>query len=260
MKERPILFSAPMVRALLDGSKTQTRRVMKYQPDDHHWKIFPEYELKRSQMVTIGGNVAVRFSHHIPHNPAADMEPRWNVCPYGEPSDRLWVREAHAFSVCDPEGRHWTEDPENWDVIYRADPNQPSGGWRDAEGNVIKAPWRPSTHMPRWASRIDLEITGVRVERLQDISEGDAIAEGLQLMTRPREWGGDTLYSYEGFGEWVSTARAAYRALWEQINGAGSWTINPWVWVVEFRQAAAVAGPIGAPDALLELANAEAMP
>jgi hypothetical protein len=190
MKERPILFTGAMVRALLDGSKTQTRRVVKPQP------LAAEFGMCR----------------------LVDSQGRPIACPYGQPGDRLWVRETFALSVVDPDGGSPQDEPDNWDVFYRADPEQPGGGWTDAEGNEIAAPWKPSIHMPRWACRILLEITRVRVERLQDISYEDARAEGVDLAV------------------WAGIAINGYKALWESINGAGSWDANPWVWVVEFKR------------------------
>jgi len=181
MKYRPILFSAPMVRALLDGSKTQTRRVVKPQPMRDKWPFPPANDADRKGML--------------------------ELCPYGQPRDRLWVREAHRLVDCT-----CTETcrvPGN--VWYEAD----CSGYRNASLNRL----RPSIHMPRWASRITLEVVSVRVERLQDISRGDAMAEGCPFPNMakgddPRKW---------------------YSDLWDQINGLGAWSANQWVWVVEFK-------------------------
>ena len=187
MKERPILFSAPMVRALLDGSKTQTRRVAKLTANGH--------------VKEPGGN---RRWH------TADFDARL-ACPYGQPGDHLWVRET------------WARDSEDGALFHRADVGS-GGSADDWERNRLDgAPnyqWRPSIHMPRAVSRITLEITGVRVERLQNISRGDSMAEGcpFQNMAKgddPRQW---------------------YAKLWGQINGPESWDANPLVWVVEFRR------------------------
>lgn len=177
MKERPILFSGPMVRAILNGTKTQTRRIVKPQP------------------VHIDGLGTVM-------NPSVITG---NSCKHGKPGDTLWVREtwAHrALRVSGPEGYGCP--------VFRADDvdrRLPSGPYNRVDR------WRPSIHMPRWASRITLQITAVRVERLQDISEEDAIAEGVE------------------FG-----AKESYRTLWDSINGAGAWDANPWVWVIEFKR------------------------
>ena len=173
MKERPILFSGPMVRAILDGSKTQTRRVAK------------EFD----EMPNLDG-ILQRF-------------PRQNGCPHGAPGDRLWVRETWAHE------RDGTGCPDDTGVLYRAtDP-----GWDD-EGTGLR--WRPSIFMPRIASRILLEITDVRVQRLQEISDEDARAEGYDRSHAfPREW---------------------FALLWERINGTGSWHANPWAWAITFQR------------------------
>jgi hypothetical protein len=193
MKERPILFSGPLVRAILDGRKTQTRRVVK---------------------TTDSGRVKAAGSAKNWHldDPNAVL-----ACPYGVPGDRLWVRETWSaipvyevdngvYEAGEPYHKVPKEKPSNAHVIYAAD--------TDAEG-----PFRPSIHMPRWASRILLEVDSVRVERLNDISELDAKAEGCF----PRE-------TEDG---WLS-CRTAFCELWEAINGPDSWDANPWVWVVEF--------------------------
>ena len=191
-KERPILFSAPMVRALLDGSKTQTRRIFKL-PPGCSW-----YD-------GLGGEKDGWLQD--------DTGPAWwhvseQRCPYGQPGDRLWVREAWAPRAIDPECTT---------AAYRATDDECNG------------PWKPSIHMPRWASRIDLEITGARVERLQDISEADARAEGAPGY----EEGVDEPPPSDDY-QW--SYRASFQRLWERINGAESWAANPWVWVVEFRR------------------------
>lgn len=192
-KERPIPFSAPMVRALLDGTKTQTRRVWKM-PRGCSW-----YEGH-------GGEAAGMVQD--------DEGPAWwhvseQRCPYGKPGDRLWVREA--FRLC---AEADSTPPRDTDAAYRmwyeADaPHQPGAG-----------KLRPSMFMPRWACRITLVVTGVRVERLQDISRGDAMAEGFPFPNMAR-------------GE---DPRVWYEDLWCDLNGADSWRANPWVWVVEFRK------------------------
>lgn len=231
MKDRPIPMSAPMVRATLAGTKSQTRRMLRQQPDDHHWQILPGYQLKRTEMVTIDGRAAVKFHHTIPDNPMRDDASNWILCPYGQPGDRLWVREAwKAHTTFDhlpprdiPESHIW----------YMAD-----------DGYKAESRYRQGMFMPRWASRITLEITGVRVERLQDISEADAIAEGIELVQECREimWRdySKPIDRFGGFGfKERPPARASvlsYRTLWESINGPESWDANPWVWCVEFKR------------------------
>lgn len=263
MKERPILFSAPMVRALLDGNKTQTRRVLKRQPDEHHWQRLPGYELKPSKIVTINDRSAVKFYHAIPQNREWDTALDWLLCQYGHPGDRLWVREAWGYFDPDGTGEDYDRDHNEEGksgpcTAYSAEMLQEGSPLRDywrrriaykatfAEqkygmGPVGPSRWRPSIHMPRWASRITLEITGVRVERLQAISMHDVGEEGIgALLEDPDSKPGQAFSQAEhaaiaGFPGRITPEVKGYAALWEQINGAGSWDANPWVWVVEFK-------------------------
>lgn len=204
MKERPILFTGPMVRAILEGRKTVTRRVMKPQPDFLGSMVDPNTPFK-----TLDAGLHARIT-----------------CPYGEPGDRLWVREA------------WAADAQV-DAIAPRDLSQGEPIWFPADLSVrqtgcsmiSKGRGRPSIHMPRWASRILLEITAVRVERLQDISEEQALAEGVrgEPCDHARQACAD-------IGCWGDTAKGAFGFLWESLNGEGSWAANPWVWVVEFKR------------------------
>jgi hypothetical protein len=221
MTERPIDFSDAMVRALLGDTKTQMRTMVKPQPL-HTNGLDPWTTLRY-----FGDGLAIECGPDYP-----DGESDKRRCPYGQPGDRLWVREAHAFSVVDPEGRDWHDDPENWDVIYRAD-KQPGGGWRDGEGNQIAARWRQSIHMPRGASRITLEITEVRVEKLQEISEADAKAEGA-CAADPCDHARRSCADIGCGGP--QDYRGGYRALWESINGPDSWDANPFVWAISFKR------------------------
>lgn len=212
MRERPILFTAPMVRAIVAGTKTQTRRVVKPQPVE-----LPDFNRGRL-------SYNVRGSVYRAWNPAV-MDPS---CPYGQPGDRLWVRETF---------QRFTDDGE---IIYKADPQSFMAMNDLKRDECLEARWRPSIHMPRWASRILLEITAVRVERLQSISEEDCIDEGVFRKTGETPigdlvetaTGGELIYAQRG------QAALAYRDLWESINGPGSWAANPWVWVVKFRRVA----------------------
>lgn len=216
MKERPILFNGDMVRAILDGRKTQTRRVIK--------GVGPDNWLKGA-------------SNHVVH--AA------NKCPYGQPGDRLWVRESFLHLM--------HGDVTAGDIKYCAridsrstDNSKNSGYW-----------WRkrPSIHMPRWASRIILEIVSVRVERLQVISEADAIAEGCYTNDVYSDLAGENdvwhCVRCKGFQVHEQCSMAGctevdcnecntpvkrFKQLWQRINGAESWAANPWVWVVEFKR------------------------
>lgn len=212
MRERPIIMSAPMVRAILAGKKTQTRRVVKPYGRDNGFCIM-ETENRglwpyrsddgESCFITIDGylnEVALR-------------------CPYGVPGDRLWVRETWLQA-----DRPLRDDGRGGIIVYRAAyPN-----------DQVPLRWRSSIHMPRWASRITLEITGVRVEWLQDISEADAMAEGIGKPAGAQFWYSDI----RGSPRPGDTPQWAYRNLWESIHGAGSWDANPWVWVVAFRRVA----------------------
>jgi hypothetical protein len=187
VKERPILFSGPMVRAILDGRKTQTRRVV---------KGLPYAPLAFAEFTAADPSGFWGFGHA--NNPIHCIH-----CPYGETGDRLWVRETH----CKYGGG----------FIYRAD-----YGNLTPISDGVGGPWKPSIHMPRVASRITLEIVSVRVERLQDISEADAMAEGVECCSG-----------------WIGHAgepRRIFCDLWKSINGPESWAANPWVWVIEFRR------------------------
>lgn len=198
MKERPILFSGPMVRAILDGRKSQTRRVVKPQPLHGDFAVCKYHKT----LVDRNGNT---YPSDEDRFGICDVDGEWSVqCPYGQVGDRLWVRET--FVVCDDSS-----------IFYRAD------GKPDPWDGVK---WKPSIFMPRLASRITLEITGVRVERIHDLSHDDAIAEGFQ-----------------GQGWKVSDDRSPivypcheFRQLWIKLNGEGSWASNPWVWVIEFKR------------------------
>jgi hypothetical protein len=197
--ERAMLFNAPMVRALLNGSKTQTRRVAikTSQPDSVFISDYDASEFKIEIENTYSGTRT------------------WTQCPYGVPGDRLWVRETF----------HRIHDDATREFVrygYRADRD-----WDDAV-------WSPSIHMPRAASRILLEIVSVRVERLQDISEADAISEGIEPVHGAwRDYQNKSSINHHP--AW-STAIGSYRSLWESINGAGSWDLNPLVWVIEFKR------------------------
>jgi hypothetical protein len=221
VKARPILFSGAMVAAILAGRKSQTRRVVKPQPPAPNGRGEPYFAQHE-----IGGNNWLYLAGDAPL-PTEIMHCR---CPYGMSGDRLWVRETWGYHG----GDEYLYQRDSVAVVYRADdrlgPLDPIPGGR----------WRPSIHMPRWASRITLEITGVRVERLNDISEEDALAEGITWPVPP------TLAA-QGITEYrppidlsgLSTLRHAanrFRELWESISSPGSWDANPWVWVIEFRR------------------------
>jgi len=196
VKERPILFSGEMVRAILDGRKTQTRRVIKPQP----------FECMRRHPSDGGapcGLLVWGDDYHVSDSVLETMSP------YGVPGDRLWVRESF---------KEWSDGQ----VFYAATPTVAKGMSLIPLGN-----WKPSIHMPRRLSRITLEIVSVRVERVQDISLDDVIAEGFPIDR-------DSLAAETP--EWY---KAAFSGLWDKINAKindRSWKNNPWVWVIGFRR------------------------
>ncbi|KDR25451.1 hypothetical protein [Caballeronia zhejiangensis] len=228
MKERPILFSGPMVRALLEGRKTQTRRVVKLPHSN---------PLGQWEPTTIGGLTGGRTKdgQTIPEQGAI-----WHtrtgdclMCPYGAPGDRLWVRETFSTDF----RNHYPFD----DVWYAADDDRRNeievrdgvkGIYSPEHREHVPFRWRPSIHMPRAASRITLEITSVRAERLHDISEADAANEGLHMLPASGRYVVQKGEQY--FGGADRDARVVFADLWDRINGAGAWDVNPWVWAVTF--------------------------
>lgn len=221
MKERPILFSAPMVRGLLDGSKTQTRRVITPQPTSGplgHVRYSRAASRRDRRTSSVSGNPTLAWWQ----KGMADM------CPYGRVGDRLWVRETHAK----------VDDNDALRVLYRADSMFDASNPAD-----ISWQWTPSIFMPRWASRITLEITDVRVQRLQEISEADALEEGV--MRWRSGWsetekalaflrGGE---AREACGADSGVAQRLYYLLWQEINEKRApWSQNDWVWVISFNR------------------------
>jgi len=233
MKQRPILFSGPMVRALLDGSKTQTRRVGKIQSPD-----FVGLKAEAVTHATLGCQIQATHDAFPGRGTARHAI---CACPYGKPGDQLWVRETwqgpllEEYEVdADADWQsanriHQYQNPAH--CAFAADGGSPPE-FIDSDDNIQRR-WRPSIHMPRWASRITLEITGVRVERLQDISIEDAKSEGAwwpdeSIVSKVAEY-----FSIDHLG---ANPYNAYQMLWESINGPDSWDLNPWVWVVSFRR------------------------
>jgi hypothetical protein len=242
MTERPIPFKGEMVRAILDGRKTQTRRAIRPVP-------------------TFNGGGAILDADGGQED---YVEPYWvfpETCKYGKPGDTLWVRETW--------GAVWPADEpvplRQCEIEYRADlppgcTDRP-GKWPADEGNGPEVPkWRPSIHMPRWASRITLEVKGVRVERLQDVTEDDAKAEGCEARPFPGPWwqgyrdlGDGDLIHQQAIGDtapdwmiepkkmpptpWLDlSARDGFRSIWMGLYGPDAWDENPWVWVISFER------------------------
>lgn len=208
MAERPILFSAPMVRAILAGTKTQTRRIVRGVPSDELVSAFGTEWVYRSDPETLK---KVR-------------------CPYGVAGDRLWVRETWAPAGCTrcdelpPEAQSARECTCKT-AVYRAD---------DGARAVT---WRPSIYMPRWASRIALEVVSVRAERLHAITEDDAHAEGVIALDGSLDEAALCVRA-KTLGGCAEDARTWFAELWDRINGdRAAWASNPWVWVVSFKRA-----------------------
>ncbi|HBR1771908.1 TPA: hypothetical protein MDL34_000464 [Klebsiella pneumoniae] len=251
MTERGMIFNGEMVRALLDGRKTQTRRIVK--GTDGAMKFCKEWDINGKEVFVVLGE-----KDHTGMNPVLGAI----SCPFGAVGDRIWVRETWATlgnedGCCiDWEGNLCKGDERSAARIYRASCEQRPGDyglwsipddayWKPhTKEHKFEGAWRPSIHMPRWASRILLEITDVRVERLNAISPEDAESEGLERT------------NFTGFGDepglpsypepdvyfdplkkqWKEYPPEAFAGLWESIYGEGSWLANPWVWVIEFKR------------------------
>lgn len=235
--ERPILFNAEMVQAILSGRKTQTRRIIK----DKTLKGFE-----------IGEQLGECFSINEPRSKSCSYIK--SFCPFGKIGDHLWIRETfiqgYDMTLLVDEG----DDVNAVSIIYKADGKELYrectkeiaenwGEWScDGDGDPV---FKPSIHMPRWASRILLEITNIQVERLNDISEADAIAEGVEPVSVPDYVPVDGGYTKANRAMWKGyqknerayrdTAKDSFMSLWQSVYGADSWVANPWVWVVEFK-------------------------
>jgi hypothetical protein len=201
MKEHPIIFSGEMVRAILEDRKTQTRRIIKPQPNPY---VCGD-EVRLTYVPSIPYYQVGIFNHH----PCEFREDAGFIkCPYNQPGDRLWVRETFGYHQAGVDN-----------IVYRAkEPN--------ARYKITDNKWKPSIFMPRWASRINLEIVNIRVERVNDIAHEDAILEGFHEGTDPNNYGTG------------SRARDWFAELWDSINakrGYG-WKVNPWVWVIVFKR------------------------
>lgn len=239
MKERPILFSPAMARALLEGRKVQTRRVVR----------LPRWAAPGTLEHDGAGVAAVARASGC----LADV-----ACPYGSPGDRLWCRERFRY-------RYWDEEAETISVEYADGATRgvacgdddvdawlerqsdrfgrirgayvatgedgPAGTWQLPPG--VEVPWQPSIHMPRWAARLVVEVTGVRVERVQSIADGDVAAEGLHH--DEDYWYGGT-HPVKKTRQCWATARRAFQAAWDDLHaGDQAWAANPLVWVIELR-------------------------
>lgn len=198
--ERPIIFSSEMVRAIMDGRKTMTRRIVNPQPPEWKWNTSKWSE----QCINVRHDKSER--------------PYYVVCPFGKPGDTLWVRESYC--------PHWFETNKH---AFKAD-------WTDLskESGFDQPKWKPSIHMPRSAARIFLEITDISVERLHGISQKDALAEGVKhVIDKITGYCG---YDYQHGGyNLMTTPYNGFASLWKSIHSEESWASNPWVWVIKFK-------------------------
>lgn len=227
MKSKPILFSGEMVRAILEGRKTQTRRVC-------------ERPVSTSQ-------------NHLTHDPMVLYKSAWlkpkEWSPYGKPGDQLWVRETFVLErwedepafAADKPTQYYPGDGTEFDEPYWLRPHyratDPAPDLCDEEDNDPQCKWRPSIFMPRWVSRLTLEIVNIRVERLQDITKDDAKAEGVSNVW---SWDAERNNKHpEHFRRALLNPYVAnYSVLWDELNfkrGFG-WNLNPWVWIIEFKK------------------------
>jgi hypothetical protein len=226
MKERPILMNRAMVRATLDGSKTQTRRLVKAKPSDecpkemwpHALNDIVEWREQNGRWFGLMGWRSLAYAD----------------CPCGQPGDRLYVRE----SFFHEQAEYLLEASNTVPLIpattvYRADMSAETLAFEKRVGVPRDMRWTPSIHMPRELSRILLEVTSVRIERVQAITEADAIAEGVEQDTEPCD---HIRQSCEDIGCLGKTHKASFCNLWCDLNDIPSWTNNPWVWVVEFQR------------------------
>lgn len=229
MKETQLLMNGPMVRATLAGHKTITRRT-------NGLEYFSDNEPDNWRCVRVAGGYAYFVYGNSP------ME-RAEKCPYGQVGDRLWVRETWApdppadgtwayTSWAGCKGSKLMDIPERYRTpnhcVFAADYPHDAKRWV----------WKPSIHMPRWACRILLEVASVRVERLQDISEADCWAEGIEEVDGFLD-NVKIVELAKRMGRCIDDAAPTFAALWESIGGTGSWDANPWVWVIEFKRHAA---------------------
>lgn len=209
VKESWMLFSQPMVKELLSGHKTVTRRVMKKQPTSHHWNIFESYKQGVNLLDSQDG-IYARFYDSFNEPKANNHE--YNITvkfPYGEVGDYIWVKETF----------------EDYQGAYN---------YKCGEYGLLGEKWKSSMFMPKKAARIWLKITHINIQRLNDISEEDCIKEGIQQFTKD---GNLHKYGLDGsvWADMPRTAQEAFKMLWEKINEQFSWDKNPWVWVIEFE-------------------------
>jgi hypothetical protein len=221
MKSRPILFSTPMVQAILEGRKTQTRRIVKPQPPLENIDEDPCFDYDRGVEKGSMENPVLyaewaQWQDEFVNTTTKPIESHCVYSPYGKHGDVLWVRET------------FFKNPNTGVFVFKA-----ATEMRIIDTDFVK--WKPSIFMPKDAARIWLKITDVRVQRLQDIDSGDAISEGIEF------WWSDLFseYRYKDYANvkdnWRSSV-SSFQSLWSSIHGINSWDDNPWVWVIEFER------------------------
>lgn len=241
MKEIPLLYSTPMVQAILQGRKTMTRRLAAVPVGDHHGIDIMDWHLSKHPYQE-DGKWLYRVQSEVDDSDTFDLKPK-----YGKPGDFIWVRETWGVG-CRPDpfqgwvdGIEYKADEKYIDDIESLPLHLYEGfDYSKYEGGG----WRPSIHMPKAIARIWLRVTDVKVERLQDISEDDAIAEGVEKIN-------DGAFPYKHYGGSTAScadAKTSFRTLWLEINGDESWDLNPFVWVISFE----VLSTTGKPSTLTE--------
>jgi len=226
---KPILFSTEMIKSILSGKKTQTRRLTNLDEVNsyhHHWEIFPTYKLAYKIHDCMDGVCATFTPTHFEHGKVTQDESVRAKFPYGDIGTFLWVREAYAKDYFET-GKHG----------YKAD-------YTDLSAEYVSKPkWKPSIHMPKTATRILLEIENIRIARLQDINNDDAFAEGIDWKIKYPDEAPDSKF-YRDYERSINSysagilfqAKHSFFSLWKSINGRDSFQQNPFVWVIEFKK------------------------
>lgn len=233
MKERPILFSTPMVRAILEGRKSQTRRIMRIQPSNHDHKGYIEAEWKDYPPMYVNTDyLPLEYFCRLCGDGITPSGHSIYKCPYGKPDDILYVKET--YTIFEPE--HCEGMSERF--YYKADHHPLNEEWRQemiSHGYPYK--WKSGRFMPKYACRLKLKVTNIRVERVQGISYEDAVLEGIESSNEFQSNEG-YLHQYKDYivDDFALDAVDSYHTLWESINGKYSWQSNPWVWVIEFER------------------------
>lgn len=234
MADSPIVFSAPMIRALLEGRKTQTRRILKPQPSAH-WKPLQDL-IEIHRLDEYGEPVEPRFKCDVLGVGWCEEDGLSGYCAKWLPGDRLWVREAWTVKRNEPCEEHERDyqDLHSPTIRYAADGEEIRHQGNKAAGHIYHGPVetkKSAIHLPRWLSRLTLVVTGVKVERLQDISATDAEAEGVPTHVAEHTFA----KVYRDPAEREATRVKYFRELWEKLYGADSWAANPWVAAITFR-------------------------